>query len=577
MNRPVFHEISGGVAFRPGGEVCRDPEALAGSELFTRALDLYLQHLIREHSPLLLSTGHDLQTDKGREALRHALGALVTGGDADKLPAGQHEKQELARLVNGFYDFWRAQRRFMLWDEAELPEPGVAATAGQLEQLGRILSEARRRALLVLTGHVPAVHRETSAGANAALTARRIPGLLPGKYAAVLEDVPVIRSMALDTPLVVAMDARAERPRPARLDRSLIESVSFDKARWLCYPARLGQLTVLLYFPQEHLAAAAGLANLYEPATDEELEAGIDGLALMGIDTSPVEGWEKADSVVHHDEEHGLVVGALGSGNAPVSLLGFHSLALAVHNVAELQRGHLPCYASIKRFRFRDGSDVTAVLVGDAFSGKADVLEAARSLAAGRLSEMRVVAVEMGSLLVDDGAVKAHGTGTGGLLHFDHLYKVYALEQIDRAVLLDPHTPDAYVAVPVTSMSDVLEGVKVDYLIYVSNAERVDEERPVLEWFASAQDALDVFKRGVAFTKRAGGDWDLCAHYFANPLGMRHWRDKHGGLAREVFESAFEQGVRVGQIRTMTGIPGTAGPLVEEAGRALVDAMLERR
>jgi hypothetical protein len=225
----------------------------------------------------------------------------------------------------------------------------------------------------------------------------------------------------------------------------------------------------------------------------------------------------------------------------------------------------------------RRGAAANVLIMGDTATGKSESLEAFRQLGGEEIGEIRIIADDMGSLEVMPGeGVLAYGTEIGAFVRLDDLQPGYAFDQIDRSVIMSPQKVNARIVLPVTTQEDVLEGYRVDILLYANNYEEVDEHHPVIELFDSTEDALDIFSEGVAMTKGTTSSTGLVRSYFANIFGPPQYREVHERLAEEVFKEVFASGAFVGQIRTRLGIEGyeTEGPL--EAAKALLQLIKDR-
>ena len=130
---------------------------------------------------------------------------------------------------------------------------------------------------------------------------------------------------------------------------------------------------------------------------------------------------------------------------------------------------------------------------------------------------------------------------------------------------------------PVTTLDEVLDGHRLDLMLYANNYEEVDEDHPIIERFATAEAALNVFREGAAMAKGTTTSTGLVHSYFANIFGASQYRELHEPLAGKVFQAAFDSGVIVGQMRTRLGIPGyeTRGPVA--AAEALLGLISERK
>jgi len=58
----------------------------------------------------------------------------------------------------------------------------------------------------------------------------------------------------------------------SRVANNPIQNFHLDTQQWLCYPAKIGELTVMVYFLLNLFELSFALSNLFEMASDEDLE-----------------------------------------------------------------------------------------------------------------------------------------------------------------------------------------------------------------------------------------------------------------------------------------------------------------
>ena len=112
--------------------------------------------------------------------------------------------------------------------------------------------------------------------------------------------------------------------------------------------------------------------------------------------------------------------------------------------------------------------------------------------------------------------------------------------------------PAAYV--PVTDYYTITRGVKVDYILCANNYEEVDDDHPILERFQTAEDAMEVFKRGRIMSKGTTTTTGIVENYYGNIFGPVQYQELHDPLADKYFHAFIDAGVYVGQIRTRLGL-----------------------
>jgi hypothetical protein len=245
-------------------------------------------------------------------------------------------------------------------------------------------------------------------------------------------------------------------------------------------------------------------------------------------------------------------------------------MLLTMHNVIMMRHGRLPIHGAMCRMEFKSGRDCNLVIVGDSGAGKSETLEAFRILADDWLRGMTIIFDDMGSLELDDqGRLRAYGTEIGAFVRLDDLEAGYAFGRIDRSIFMNPHRQNARVVLPITEYEDVVAGFPADMILYANNYEEVDDEHPIVEYSATPEQALDIFRQGLRASKGTTDEQGLVSTYFGNPFGPEQLRDRHEPIAQRFFEAAFAAGVRVGVLRTRLGLPGMEreGPL--QAAEAL--------
>ena len=56
---------------------------------------------------------------------------------------------------------------------------------------------------------------------------------------------------------------------------------------WLCYPAKVGSLLIMVYFSVKFFELGFSLSNLFELANADELNRTPDGVFMFGIPAGP--------------------------------------------------------------------------------------------------------------------------------------------------------------------------------------------------------------------------------------------------------------------------------------------------
>jgi hypothetical protein len=559
---------------------CSSNQEVVASHAFAQIVQAYVDALRKHSSTLLEQLPLELRDQSGVSQLVDLLRALTDAPIEDvakRLPtfAGcLNYRKTLYEFVEGLYDFWREHHRFMILHS--MPGPSsfdrrpYRAFNNTVEQLTHLIRGLYRDVCENITGDHPWVYRQVAAGCNVGFIAVPVETPLPPEYARILKDIPFIRQVWIDPPLIIDPPMNKRTGSFQKVDHNPLARVSLDATRFLCYPARVGSLSIFIYFHQRFLELGSSLANLFELATDAQIAAGPDAVFVYGAPSEKMADFGPLPLVFYDDEENSLLAAALPLEDRFGYFGYLKKMVLTLHNVVMMKRGRMPFHGAMTHIAMKNGGSSSLLLIGDTATGKSETLEAFRQMGEDNIRELRIVADDMGSLdVAPDGCVLGYGTEIGAFIRVDDLQQGYAFGQIDRAVIMSPQKINARCVLPVTTMEEVLHGYALDFLLYANNFEEVDDEHPIIQRFATVDEALAVFRAGAAMSKGTTTATGLVHSYFANIFGPPLYKDLHDPLATKVFQAAFDAGIFVGQMRTRLGIAGyeTKGP--QEAAKAM--------
>jgi len=571
------------VIIHAAGAVCATRQELLESEAFHWVVGAYLAALEAQDSPLLESL--PTRDPEVWSRLLARLAELPLEDVALEIPEAVDlllpaTRKSLLTFVEGLYDCWRGNDRFMVLRSA----PGAGGMDRRpyrsfnitLEALAHLVRGTYRDLCENITGDHPRIYRQVPAGCHVGLIAVPKATPLPQSLRDAWSEVPFIRQMWIDPPMILDPPSNTRGGAFASVDRDPLAGFQPTPGEWLCYPAQVGPLVVFAWFHASVMGLGCALANLFELATDAQIAQGPDAVLAFGVPPEHLAPFGERPTVFYEDPESGFLTGAIPSGDA-YSYFGYlKKMALTLHNVAMLRRGRLPFHGALVRVVLSGGRDMRVLVIGDTATGKSETIEAFRALGGSRIRDLRVVADDMGSLgQGPDGRLLGSGTETGAFVRLDDLHRGYAFGQLDRAIFMSPSKVNARVVLPVTTLDEVLAAHPVDLLLYANNYEAVDEAHPVLERFPDADTALQVFRAGCAMAKGTTAETGLSHSYFANPFGAPERREAHEVLAERFFRDAVATGTVVGQIRTRLALQGweSKGPAaVAEALLAMMDA-----
>ena len=564
-------------------KICTSIRELLQSPVFEIMVEHYWRMLFSRQSPLCAPFREQCKgpddSAKIVELLR-VLSGIPLDQAAGMLPWAAHLTEPanprlLHEFVEGFYNFWRSYDRYMILHSepgpSSLDQRPYRAFNETLENLNHIVRALYRDICENITGDHPRIYRQVSAGCDVGLIATAKTGVLPPPYAAVLDNIPFIRQAMINPPLIIDPPMNKRTGQFQKIEEDPLAGARIERERYLCFPLQVGPLTIFVYFHNLFMGLGCALSNLFEVANDEQVANGPDAIYLFGQPAEQLERFGQLPTVFYDDPQSGLLVASVPAEERFAYFGYLKKMILTLHNIIMMKRGRMPYHGAMVRLVLRGDKTATFLIIGDTATGKSESLEALRLVGRDSIEEIRIIADDMGSLEIDTaGCLVGYGTEIGAFVRLDDLQQGYAFEQMDRAIFMSPHRTNARVVLPVTTLEDILEGHRVDYMLYANNYEQVDDYHPLIHRFHNPSEALTVFREGAAMAKGTTTTTGLGHSYFANIFGPPQYRDLHDGLAESIFKQAFKSGTFVGQVRTRLGIEGyeTTGP--QEVARALL-------
>ncbi len=571
------------IIIRLNDRLCDTPNELLSSKIFQHVLTSAITSLTHRNSRLMGIFDHqDIKTED-----IHLL--IETFKFLAKLPAdlvprvlnGSDQFFRDANLLNDFvehvYNYWREFQRLIICEsEGDQSDQRPYRTFNNtIETLTSVVRSTYRDIQENITGKHPRIYRQVRAGAEIATIAlaKNIP--YPDGACLDLNDIPVIRQVLIYPPLIFNPPMNKRSGVFERVDRNPLEFIHLKKEEWLCYPARVGALVVMVYFTLDFFELGFALCNLFELADESDLQRTPDAVFLFGVPEIQFPNLGKSRTIFYDDgTPDGILVGAIPE-NPEFGYFGYlKKMILTLHNIKMMKTHRLPYHGAMVNLALRNKRDYTVLIMGDTGAGKSETLEALRSIAADRIDDLTVIADDMGSLeITPQGAILGYGTETGAFVRLDDLQPGFAFGQIDRTIIMSPAQVNARVVIPVTTLSNITKGFSPDLVLYANNYEPVDEQHPILERFRSPEEALQVFRSGIVMSKGTTTSNGMVGSYFANVFGPEQYQDLYEPLAREFFEALFKQSRYVGQIRTRLGLAGEERSGPEAAACALLETL----
>ncbi len=565
---------------------CETADELFSSDLCQEIIRRFVNDLVRRNSFLLGVFNDQPVNDASIHQLIETLKAMATLSTEEAVkrqPAAAgflKNKNLFCDLVESLYNFWRQFGRFVICDSEgerfdKSPYRTFSNPAGHLNEFVRAVYRDIQEHV---TQTHPRIYRQVTAGAEGGVIALPLSIPSPGGTYAKLDAIPVIRDIFLDPPLVLNPPMNKRKGRFERVQKNPLDLINLDRGEWLCYPCRVGSLIVLAYFHERFFELGISLCNLFDLADDEDLKNKPDAVFLFGVPGDTLDKMGAAYPTVFYDDEaNGIMVGAV-PGRDEFGYFGYaKKMILTLHNIRKMKKGKMPFHGALVRILLKGKKQATLLMIGDSGAGKSESLEAFRELGGEFIQDLIIIADDMGSLEINDrGEVMGYGTETGAFLRLDDLSPGYALGQIDRAIIMSANQVNARIILPVTTFANVIQGQKIDFVLYANNYEQIDEDHPLIERFKTAEQALHVFREGTVMSKGTTTTTGLTHSYFANIFGPVQYKDLHEQVAKRFFEAFFKSGVYIGQMRTRLGLAGWEHKGPEETAKELLKLIQSR-
>jgi energy-coupling factor transporter ATP-binding protein EcfA2 len=574
------------LVLRTRNRLCDTVDELINSKLFLDLLSKYVSYLFRQQSRLLrVFYNEEKVTPEELKTMQTTLLLL------SKLPADQVSKiipesktffddmDLLSDFVEQFYNFWRNLQRLVVIDSVDdrLDKRPYRSFTETVEKLMHVVRSAQRDILENISGNHPRVYRQVSAGVN--IAAITLPYQMPFicDYSDKLCDILMTRQVLIYPPLIFNTPNNKRSGRFVRVEKNPIDHLEIDPEQWLCYPAKVGELVILIYFTVQWFELGFSLSNLFELADDADLKKKPDAIYFYGV---PVEGEKVADvteTIFYDDKDNDILIGSVPFRKEYAYFGYLKKMILTLHNVKMMKMGRMPFHGAMFHIVLRNAGTSNVLLIGDTGAGKSETLEALRGIIEDQVEDLVIIADDMGSIeILPDGRIMGYGTEIGAFVRLDDLQKDYAFGQIDRSIIMNPDQVNARVVIPVTKFKNVVDGYEIDFVLYANNYDTVDEDHPAVERIKNPEQAIDIFRSGAVMSKGTTTTTGLTHSYFANIFGPPEYRELHDEIATRNFQAFYAKDVFVGEMRTQLGISGKEFTGPEDSARALLEILKTR-
>lgn len=460
------------------------------------------------------------------------------------------EKDGLLKIVEEFYNYWRNLERYSIIKQNENSRGvGVVNFVEINEKLKNMILQAYRRIEMSILGEWPKVYRQVPAAADASIMIRQFNKNYPEIYKD-LNKIPFITQVMIETPYITYTKSNKRDGFFEEVYENPILNTNINYPHFFCYPAKVGDNLIFIYFHRDLLTHGVSASNLFELADVKEIEEKTpDAIYIYG----PKDEGERKNSF-YYDKENKLYVGYIAYSDK-IDYFGYlKKMVLTLNNVINIKKEYLPIHGAGLSVVLQNNKTVNIVILGDSGAGKSESIEAFRSLAKDYIKEMTIVFDDMGSFRIQNNKVYAYGTEIGAFVRLDDLDAGYAFKQIDRSIFMNPDKVNSRLIMPVASFDEINLGYEVDFFLYADNYSAVLDGCDSIEIFDTKEEALRVFKRGARLAKGTTTETGLVQTYFANPFGPVQKREECDKLLDKYFDKLFENKVKVGTIKTQLGL-----------------------
>lgn len=467
------------------------------------------------------------------------------------------ERDALIRIVEDIYDYWRKLERYSIIEQSDY-DKGLEVENFLTSNIKfkDLILDIYRKAEVSVTGKSPRVFRQVPAGANASVIVKNFEISYPDELQ-YLNEIPFITKVMIETPYITYTKSNKRDGFFKEVYDNPIQNIDIDTDEFLCYPAKVGDNLIYIYFHQNLITHGISASNLFDLADEEEiLTKRPDAIYLFG-------GENSKDQNVFYENKNGLLIGYVNYTDKKDYFGYLKKMCLTLSNIISMKKSYLPIHGAGVNVVLQNGKTANVVILGDSGAGKSESIEAFRTLAKDYIKDMTVIFDDMGTFRIKDDKVLAYGTEIGAFVRLDDLDAGYAFKQIDRSIFMNPDKVNARLIMPVADFNQIMEGYEVDFFLYANNYDKLENDENSISILDDKEEAIKVFKRGARFAKGTTTEKGLVESYFANPFGPYQKQETCDKLIETYFAKLYENKKKVGQIKTQLGVSGmeTDGPL----------------
>ena len=485
--------------------------------------------------------------------------------DYDEIESPYLDEPELALdFVEKCYDFWKSHERYSITTDRRR-DAGSTYFVMADDKYNELVLSTFRRIEQTLMGRPNKVYRQQPAGTNAGLSLYRNDSYTLGDNYEALRKVMFIDAVMLRTPMILHPKSNKREWAFEQVETNPIYAFKSNPDDFFCFPAKVGDLMIFIYFHRDFMSSGVSCANLFELATKKETVNKPDCILIFGND----DGLDKC--TFFHDDEMDLWVGSV-TYNEKIDYFGYmKKTVLTLHNVAMMAKGWLPIHGAFVNITMRDGRCKGICLMGDSGAGKSETIETLKNLGTDKIKNIEVVFDDMGTFHIEDGHVYAKGTEIGAFVRLDDLDPGTPYRDMNRAIFFNPERTNARVITPAAPYSVVTTNHTVDLYAYANNY----GEGYGLRKIDDLEEAKQIFIEGTRMAKGTTQETGISTTYFANPFGPQQQQELCGKIIDRIFAGLKENNVFVGEVYTHLGIDPENSEGLQRAAEDLLDFIEE--
>lgn len=532
---------------------------LVNSNSFKQLLDVYFTQAPKRYVNAIRDVSDN--DDLSATFIEFIRQLLVYKLDAIKHPLIE-DLHFINALIEDVYEFWRNYQRCTIVYISAVSRKDLISFIDRDNDFNLEILDFYRTLQEKIKGRTNKIYRQLKAGSNACITLREKKTLIPDDYK-MFRSFHFIDSVLLHSPLILHPQTNKREGHFKEVFTNPLDGLKLKHQDYFCYPAKVGSLLIYVFFHRDFTFSGISLANLFEPATSEEMaRTKPDGIIAFGVE----DGKDDMDFFIDADND---LVAAKISHQPKIEYFGYmKKIMLTVYNVAMMHKGWLPIHGSMVNI-YTNNKRYGVVFMGDSGAGKSEIIEEMTHLGKNLIDHMEVVFDDMGVFHYDsDGKVVAQGTEIGAFVRLDDLDRGLPYQQMDRSIFMNPEsTNNARVIVPVSTFDIVSTDHKVDYFLYANNY----DAKIGVEFFADPEDAKGTFVEGKRMAKATTHEVGITTSFFANPFGPLQQEEKCLPLIDDYFRTLIDSQVKIGQVFTNLGVIDRDEDSLKNSAKALLD------